>query len=74
MRTNTLQLNIINRHNNGNVNCVFCVDQEETIAHFLLFCQEYNEERQKILTLQQPYEEDLEEVIGKLLFEEERIE
>ena len=78
LRTNTLQLNITNRHNNNNnnnnVNCVFCEDQEETRFHFLLFCQAYTEERQKIFMLQQPYEEDLDKVIGKVLFEEEEIE
>ena len=78
LRTNTLQLNITNRHNNNNnnnnVNCVFCEDQEETRFHFLLFSQAYTEERQKIFMLQQPYEEDLDKVIGKVLFEEEEIE
>ena len=42
--------------------------------HFVLFCPEYKEERQKVLELQQPYEENEEQILGKFLFSEENIE
>ena len=44
------------------------------MTHFLLHCQEYSCERQNIPLLQQPYQENTDELIGKLLFDEEGID
>ncbi|XP_068221972.1 uncharacterized protein [Palaemon carinicauda] len=73
-RTNTLKLNIVNRHNGGNVNCNFCENEEEDLIHFLLFCQEYRKERNEVIELQQPYEEDPKKIVGLFLFSETNIE
>ena len=37
-------------------------------------CPRYKEERKTVIELQQPYEENREEVIGKFLFIEENIQ
>ena len=73
-RTNCLPLNDRKRHQNENTTCEVCGEEEENLRHFILRCKEYEEERKTIIELQRPYEEDENEVIGKFLFKEERIE
>ncbi len=46
-----------------------CGDEMESSDHFLLFCNNYVEERGKLTKLQQPYEENKERIIGRLLFD-----
>ncbi len=50
--------------------CQLCGYDKEDLKHFLLWCPAYHQPRQKNKNLQQPYEEDQEKIIGKLLFEE----
>ena len=73
-RTNTLNVNKQKRHTGGSTSCDFCSDSEEDLKHFILVCPVYSEEREKVIELQQPYEENSELVIGKFLFAEENIE
>ena len=42
--------------------------------HFVMLCPELREIRQNCVELQQPYEEDFNQVVGKFLFKEENIE
>ena len=39
-----------------------------------MVCPEFGEMRQKCVELQQPYEEDFNQIVGKFLFKEEDIE
>ncbi len=48
--------------------------QEEDLEHFILICPAYQEQRMRTRKLQQPYQEDKINVIGKVLFEKEGIE
>ena len=76
-RINCLPLKDRKRHQNENTTCEVCGEEEENLKHFMLRCKEYEEERKTIITmleLQRPYEEDENQVIGKFLFKEERIE
>ena len=73
-RSNTLNLNTENRHRGGNTTCNFCRDVEENLVYFMMLCPEFREIRQKCVELQQPYEEDFNQVVGKFLFKEENIE
>ncbi|RUM32355.1 MAG: hypothetical protein DSY42_01165, partial [Aquifex sp.] len=51
-----------------------CEEEKEDLKHFLLWCPAYSEERKKNLRLQQPYEEEEENIIGKFLFDNIKIE
>ena len=73
-KTNTLPLNDRNRFTGDSVLCELCGAEKEDLTHFLLFCERFREERAKVKELQQPFQEDLDEVIGKFLFVEEDIE
>ncbi len=50
--------------------CKLCGEEKEDLVHFLLWCPAYATERAESQILQQPYEE---EVLGKLLFENNNI-
>ena len=53
---------------------IICQAENESLVHFLLHCPAYLPERLKALELQQPYEENLEHIIGTFLFSERNIE
>ena len=46
----------------------------EDIKHFILHCEAYKEERRKDPRMQQPYQEDEDELVGKILFNNNEIE
>ena len=73
-RSNTLNVNLKNRHRGGSTICNFCKDVEESLEHFVMLCPEFAEIRQNCVELQQPYEEDHNQVLGKFLFKEDNIE
>ena len=66
-RSNSLYLNIKKKHQGGNTKCPFC-GEDETLQHFLLHCPNYSKERQELSSLQRPYIEDEEQIIGETLF------
>ncbi len=66
-RTNTLQLNDRKRHQQEDTKCPMCEHNYEDLEHFLLICPGYQEERKRLLILQQPYEEDHSNIIKRLL-------
>ena len=49
-----------------------CQGENEDLRHFLLKCTGLSDIRKRILALQQPYNEDEDEVIMMFLFEEDR--
>ncbi len=63
-----------NRFWGDETKCDMCGALNEDLRHFLLWCPAYCEERGKIIRLQQPYEEDEDDIIGSYLFEERNIE
>ncbi len=73
-RTNTLNLNDRKRFKNENTKCEMCDCQIETLEHFLLYCEGYTNERKQIKELQQPYIENEVEILGNLLYTEEKAE
>ena len=75
-RTNTLQLNDRNRHQNKDTHCEICGDlnTKEDIYHFILHCHKLKEMRIYIAELQQPYIEDQEQIVGEFLFERKNID
>ena len=46
----------------------------EDLNHFLLWCTEYSDIRNKIIILQTPYIQEEEKIIGQLLFTEKHTE
>ncbi len=50
--------------------CELCSEETENLERFILWCPEYQRERNENRKLQRPFKEDVEEVIGELLFEE----
>ena len=73
-RSNTLNLADRKRFQNQPTTCVMCEWEYENLAHFLLQCPAYREERRENLVLQQPYKENEDNIIGKLLFNGQYIE
>lgn len=71
-RVGTLSLNDINRHQNKDTNCLLCKEDCENLEHFLLHCTELNTTRRGIKTLQQPYKEDIDDIIAEFLLFKER--
>ncbi len=53
---------------------MICVGQNEKTLNTLLWCPAYTQERRKSETLQQPYPEEDNDVIGKYLFDNKFIE
>ncbi len=54
--------------------CKFCDAETEDLEHFLLICPEFKEERKNIIELQQPYEENTDNIIGNFLFDTARLQ
>ncbi len=73
-RANCLPLHDRKRHTNENTTCNICQAENETLIHFLLHRPAYQTERSKAHELQQPYEENPEQIIGTSLFSEKCIE
>ncbi|XP_050714164.1 uncharacterized protein LOC126997158 [Eriocheir sinensis] len=73
-RTNNMQLKDRNRHRQEETKCDMCEAEHEDLRHFLLWCPACAEERAKCVRLQQPYEEEEDDTIGKFLFENEHTE
>ena len=74
-RANCLQINDRKRFTNESMICPLCGEGEENLIHFLLQCPETSEGRTSQVTeFQQPYIENLEELVGTLLFREENME
>ena len=75
-RSNTLQLNDRNIHSNKETNCPNCGPQNiiETIEHFIIDCTTYNSDRQQLIELQHPYNENGDKVIGQFLFSKVNLE
>ncbi len=46
-----------------------CGKELEDLRHFLLHCPAYDEERSSIPALQRPYQQDEEDTIGRVIFE-----
>ncbi len=69
-RSNTMQLKDRKRFIGEATECKLCGEEKEDLEHFLLWCPAYATERAESQILQQPYEE---EVLGKLLFENNNI-
>ncbi len=51
--------------------CVMCGNEREDMQHFILHCPAYQEERRRHPGLQRPYQEEEDQVIGSILFENE---
>ena len=66
-RTNTLILNDRNRFKNEDTSCPCCSHNIEDLTHFLLYCPKYGTARNEILLLQQPYPEDKDLILEKML-------
>ena len=73
-RSNNLNLRDRKRFNNQATECFLCGSALEDLKHFILHCSAYEEERKANSVLQQPYQEDEEEIIGQLLFNKENLE
>ncbi len=52
----------------------FRLAETEDLEHFLLICPEFKEERKNIIELQQPYEENTDNIIGNFLFDTTRLQ
>ena len=70
-RTNVLPLNDRKRWANEDTKCKACGEEMENLKHFLLHCPKYNEIRITIPELQQPFQNNESDVIGRFLFESE---
>ena len=69
LRSNTVNLNDRNRHQGGNTECILCGEINEDLVHFVVDCVVLQSERDKILQLQRPQEENREKLAGEVLFE-----
>ena len=68
-RTNSLPLEDRRRYGGKDTRCPVCQEGQETLEHFLLFCEGYGEERINIRKLHRPYIEDTNKIIRNVLFE-----
>ena len=66
-RTNTLNLNDRNRFVGGSTECPGCKCSREDLLHFLLECPLYSNIRGEFTQLQQPYIEETDEILARLL-------
>ena len=73
-RTNCLPLNDRKRHSGESTACEMCAEENEDLKHLILFCPAYIKERQMAIQLQQPYNEDKNDIIGRFLFKTEDME
>ena len=58
MKSNTLLLNDRNRHKGGSTVCDLCGADLEDLVHFVAECPELQSERNKIMKLQNPQQEN----------------
>ena len=72
-RSNNLNLRDRRRFNNQSTECLLCGSALEDLNRFILYCSAYEEERKANSVLQQPYQEDEEEITGQLLFNKENL-
>ena len=70
-RANCLPLNERKRYKKEDTRCMMCNAENEDLAHFILNCPAYEEERKESMHLQKP---DAKDILGMFLFEEEDIE
>ena len=56
------------RFKNEAIDCIMCGHYIEDLKHFLLHYPAYSQERRKIPTLQQPYQENEHLLIGSILY------
>ncbi len=73
-RTNNMNLGDRKRFRGESTECVMCGNEREDLQHFTLHCPAYQEERRRHPGLQRPYQEDEDQVIGRILFENANIE
>ena len=66
-RTNTMPLNNRNRHTNSDTSCPCCNFENEDLNHFLLHCPAYSSARRDLFILQQPYIEQTDAILQRLL-------
>jgi len=69
-RSNTLKLRDRMRFVNESTECRLCGAENEDIEHFILDCVELGVLRRKSILLQQPYEQEKRNIIGRFLFDE----
>ncbi len=50
---------------------MLCGNETEDLQHFILHCPAYQEETRRHPSLQRPYQEDEDQVIARILFENE---
>lgn len=74
VRTKKLKLSDRNRHLGGKTRCVLCGAEVEDISHFVLWCLTYAEKRSREPKLQLPYVAEENQIIGDLIFNEEKQE
>ena len=67
VRSNTLKLGNRERFVGGNVGCVLCGDELEDLEHFIMECRRLQQERNELVRLQRPLEEDRERVLGAVI-------
>ncbi len=48
--------------------------ETEDLEHFLSICPEFKDEKKNIIELQQPYEENTDNIIGNFLFDTTRLQ
>ena len=72
-RSNTLALNIDNRHRRGNTECELCNVGEEDMVHFILECRYLENKRDQHL-IRKYWNLDKEEMIGEMIFDNEETE
>ncbi len=73
-RTNTLKLNVRNIFLNEDTKCEMCGNENEDLKYYFLLCPAYSADGQKSIKLQQPYQEEENNIIGDLLFEKKTLE
>ena len=73
IKTNTLKVNNRNRHVNEEIKCYLYNYACEDLEYFLLECQKLQSERNDIIKLQMPREDNTLEIIGELVFDNDAI-
>ena len=73
-RTNTLEINIENRHReNKNTKCDLCGKEDETTIHFILECEKLEDKRNKEL-IRKYTQTEKEDTLAKILFSKDDTE
>ena len=73
-RSNCLPLKDRKRHTGEDTTCQSCMQECETIKHLILSCPAYSVPRSHSIHLQQPYNANEDNIIGRFLFHKEDIE